>query len=143
MPSFFNFQVGDSSRAPNPNDSSPLLGRFRAVPQRNSVIGRRTSIGRGLGLAYGSVFGGLDGGEDSEDGEDEGVGGGAGWTAWRRWGRDLWMEPKQAAVAKAVNRWYSRWAVLVVLPAALVSLCLCLCIYIYGCVVLGRWDFLC
>jgi len=118
MPSFFDFQVGDSSRAPNNNDSSPLLGRFRAVPQRGSV-GRRRSFGRGLGLAYGTVFGVLDG-EDSEDGDEEGV------LSWKRWVKDLWMEPKQGAVARAVNRWWSRWTVLVVLPAALVSL---FCVY--------------
>jgi hypothetical protein len=35
--------------------------------------------------------------------------------------RDLWLEPKQAVVTKAVERWWNRWFVLAVLPAALVS----------------------
>jgi hypothetical protein len=129
MPSFFNFQTGDSSRAPT--DSSPLLGRFRAVPdaqrraQRNSLSllgawdGRRRSLGRGLGF-YGGTFarlgGGGDGEGEDEDGERENV-----VVGWGRWMRDLWIEPKQQAVARAVERWWVRWVVLAVLPAALVS----------------------
>jgi len=35
--------------------------------------------------------------------------------------RDLWIEPKQQAVTRAVERWWVRWVVLAVLPAALVS----------------------
>jgi hypothetical protein len=64
------------------------------------------------------VFG--DGDEDSDEGdlEIEDMG------RLQRWGRtqrDLWLEPKQAAVGKLMERWWSRWAVLVFLPAALVS----------------------
>jgi hypothetical protein len=129
MPSFFDFQQGSESRG-QANDSSPLLGRFRAVPDaqrigrrnsyRNSLLGSFTA-GRGFG--YGAVFGN---GDDSDEGdllESEDMG------ALRRWGRtqrDLWLEPKQAAVAKLVDKWWSRWAVLVVLPAALVSNIACL-----------------
>lgn len=35
--------------------------------------------------------------------------------------RDLWLDPKQAAVGRVVDKWWTRWTVLVVLPAALVS----------------------
>jgi hypothetical protein len=125
MPSFFDFQQGNEGRGPT-NDSSPLLGRFRAVPDaprrshRNSVgLLGGFPFARSLERGYGSVFGSLggeDGSDDDVDGEDIG--------AMRRWGRtqrDLWLEPKQAAVARIVNRWWSRWAVLVILPAALVS----------------------
>jgi hypothetical protein len=118
MPSFFTFQTGDSSRAPAPNDSSPLLGRFRAVPvqaHRNSLLGRRRS------LVWGNVFGALGGGADSDDSEDE-EDGIRGVRGWGRLMRDLWLEPKQVAVARAVERWWRRWGLLVVLPAALVSL---------------------
>lgn len=121
MPSFFNFQQG--SRENYVTDSSPLLGRFRAVPdaqrigrrnsQRNSLFG---SFAPGRGFGYTSVFGG---GDDSDEGnllENEDVG------RLRRWGkiqRDIWLEPKQAAVGQLVDKWWSRWAVLVFLPAAL------------------------
>jgi len=120
MASFFNFQTGDSSRALN--DTSPLLGRFRAVPdaqrqgRRHSLLGRKRSIGRGLGLAYGSVFGGIGAGSDDDSDDEDGA-----LKSWGRGIRDLWMEPKQSAVARAVDRWWSRWALLAVLPAALVS----------------------
>ena len=67
------------------------------------------------------VFGVAGAGDDSDegdlvDGEDMG--------ALKRWGRtqrDLWLEPKQAVVARVVDKWWTRWAVLAVLPAVLVS----------------------
>lgn len=51
MPSFFSFEQGSESRArPPASDTSPLLGRFRAVP-RDTGIGTRSSNRRGsLGL---------------------------------------------------------------------------------------------
>ncbi|KAG4411702.1 hypothetical protein IFR04_015156 [Cadophora malorum] len=126
MPSFFAFQQGTESRAPA-IESSPLLGRFRAVPdaQRRArrsnsggFLGSLTS-GRGLGSRYSLVFGVAGAGDDSDegdlvDGEDMG--------ALKRWGRtqrDLWLEPKQAVVARVVDKWWTRWAVLAVLPAVL------------------------
>lgn len=123
MPSFFDFQQGNETRGPA-NDSAPLLGRFRAVPDaqrrgsrshRNSLLGLWT--GRGSGRGYGSVFGAEDDDEDDlADTEDMG--------RLRRWGRihrDLWLEPRQTVVARLVDKWWSRWALLAVLPAALVS----------------------
>lgn len=121
MPSFFNFQQGNENRGPT-HDSSPLLGRFRAVPDaqrhgsrshRNSLLG--TWTGRGSGWGYGTVLGADD--DDSDILENEDMG------RLKRWGRtqrDLWLEPKQAVVARLVDKWWSRWALLAVLPAALV-----------------------
>lgn len=121
MPSFFNFQQGGESR--RDSESSPLLGRFRAVPdaqrigrrnsQRNSLFG---SFAAGRGFAYSRVFGDADDSDEGDLLENEDIG------LLRRWVRtDLWLEPKQAAVGKLVDKWWSRWAVLVILPAALVS----------------------
>ncbi|KAL7620330.1 hypothetical protein AAE478_009324 [Parahypoxylon ruwenzoriense] len=48
------------------------------------------------------------------------------WKAWRRFirfsrrnVRDLWVAPRQTAVKRVVDNWWSRWGVLVFLPAAL------------------------
>ncbi|CZR55337.1 uncharacterized protein PAC_05224 [Phialocephala subalpina] len=122
MPSFFDFQQGNETHGPA-TDSSPLLGRFRAVPDaqrhgsrshRNSLLG--LWIGRGSG-GYGSVFASNDDDDDEDDlADSEDMG------RLRRWGRiqrDLWLEPRQAVVAKLVDKWWSRWALLAVLPAAL------------------------
>ncbi len=68
-----------------------------------------------------------DGGGDDGDGLFDGDGDGeAPWMARQgtraaRRVRDLWLSPKQGAVRKVVDRWWSRWAVLVVLPAMLVG----------------------
>lgn len=53
----------------------------------------------------------------------------------KRWGRtqrDLWLEPKQAVVARVVDRWWTRWAVLAVLPAVLVSGASSFVVWIWG-----------
>jgi hypothetical protein len=88
MPSFFNFQQGSESRGGPATESSPLLGRFRAVPDaqrigrrnshRNSLLGSFTA-GRGFG--YAGVFGNRDDSDEGDllDNEDMG--------ALRRWGR--------------------------------------------------------
>lgn len=104
--------------------------------------------GPGGGRSYGSVFGdwfdssssdGEDGGTGtvrrrwgygfgSEDDRDEwtdrstGVGrlSRLGRKLWM-WALDVWVDPTQSAVKKVVGVWYSRWGVLVVLPASLVS----------------------
>ncbi len=39
----------------------------------------------------------------------------------RRTVRDLFITPRQKAVKRVVEKWWSRWGVLVILPAALVS----------------------
>jgi hypothetical protein len=113
MPSFFAFQQGSESYArPSTNESAPLLGRFRAVPDGHRGSGRRNSVGD---LLYGSIFGAF-GEEETHDGE-------YGWW-WARWRavRDLWIVPTRGAVAGAVERWWCRWLVLIVMPAAIVSI---------------------
>ena len=66
MPSFFQFTQGTESRF-RPNDTSPLLGRFRAVPPRSDLGPRRHSslgllaetLGNGRGsvhVGYGAVI---------------------------------------------------------------------------------------
>lgn len=161
MPSFFQFTQGTESRI-RPNDSSPLLGRFRAVPPRPG-LGRRRSSPLGLlsdqfGLAggRGSVhvgYGALIAAEleaeaaadDDNDSDGDryrvgrvgGSGGGGGahisgdgdedvatrlQRVWKRWIVDLWVHPRASAVKRMVDRWWSRYGLLVFLPAILVCL---------------------
>ncbi|KAJ2892802.1 hypothetical protein MKZ38_009369 [Zalerion maritima] len=176
MPTFFPFQSGSPTRprAWADSDSTPLLGRFRAVPgpPRRPQNRRRLSQ---LGLLSGSnspgasngsvhVEGGhghgtflgdysssdgdgepifrasgsarktsrkrrrrgtrwyYDDGDDSEGSEDEELGLGKLSRFGRvlgTWIHDVWVDPTQSAVRKVVGVWYTRWGVLVVLPAAL------------------------
>lgn len=153
MPSFFSFEQGNESRARFPaTDTSPLLGRFRAVPRDGRVstntTNRRGSLGLltraswrnsvHIGHGYGAL---LAAGLEDEYGGGGGSGSGAGsssddrdedefedetrprWTRWcrRRWRKveDLWITPRQSAVRKVTCAWWSRWLLLVVLPAAL------------------------
>ncbi|EKD18185.1 uncharacterized protein L3040_007645 [Drepanopeziza brunnea f. sp. 'multigermtubi'] len=124
MPSFFAFQQGTESRAPA-SESSPLLGRFRAVPDAQRQARRSSShgllgnfTGRNFGGRYSLVFGNA----DSDDSDEGSLLGGEDMGALKRWARtqrDLWLEPKQAVVAKVVDKWWTRWTVLAILPAAL------------------------
>lgn len=121
MPSFFAFQQGAESRGHGASDSSPLLGRFRAVPAGSGRRAHRNSfLDRLSGSAsYGSLgrsVGDVSGDGDTVDWEDEGYM----QRCWRGM-RDLWLEPKHHAVGRVVDNWWSRWAVLAVLPAAVVS----------------------
>lgn len=133
MPSFFNFQQGrESQYHVSASDSSPLLGRFRAVPQRNSLLLSGSALLgsiKGFGESYigygtaGSSWNGpvVGDGEQEHYGVDED--GLVGWARrWLRLQEDLWLEPKQVAVARVVSRWWSRWMVLVGMPAVLVSM---------------------
>lgn len=141
MPSFFQFTQGTESRV-RPNDSSPLLGRFRAVPprpdfgvRRNSQLGLLSDSLAGLGGGRGSVhvgYGALLAAQlgDESDSEDECIRRDgrlelaahvSAWDRlWQRWVVDLWVEPRQSAVRKVVDRWWSRYGLLVFMPAALV-----------------------
>ncbi|KAJ4312781.1 hypothetical protein N0V84_009758 [Fusarium piperis] len=139
MPSFFQFTQGTESRV-RPNDSTPLLGRFRAVPPRPGVVPRRPSQ---LGLlsssaafenrgsvhilGYGAVASSavaaelahIDdaGSTTSSDGlEDERT---AWERAWQRWVLDIWVDPRQSAVKRVVDKWWSRYGFLVLMPALL------------------------
>ncbi|KAJ4997435.1 hypothetical protein K4K48_006904 [Colletotrichum sp. SAR 10_66] len=128
MPSFFQFTQGNESRTRFTSDSSPLLGRFRAVPQDSDVSGRRRrsstlglfSNNRGsVHVGYGALLSaaGLDNNDDGADRVDlEDL------SLWQRtWRRivDVWVEPKQSAVKKVVDVWWSRYGCLVLMPAAL------------------------
>ncbi|KAL2675328.1 hypothetical protein Neosp_011512 [[Neocosmospora] mangrovei] len=139
MPSFFQFTQGSESRV-RPNDSTPLLGRFRAVPPRPGVVPRRHSQlgllsstaafdGRGSVhiLGYGAVpssavaaeLAHIDdaGSTTSSDGlEDERT---AWERAWQRWVLDIWVDPRQSAVKRVVDKWWSRYGFLVLMPALL------------------------
>lgn len=155
MPTFFQFTQGTESHV-RPNDTTPLLGRFRAVPPRQDAAGagaRRSTNGHGIvpglsllsrssssaaallgGDGRGSVhvgYGGaalaaslIHGGGGDEEGseelelEDELT---AWERAWQRWVLDIWVEPRQAAVRRVVDKWWSRYGFLVLAPALLVG----------------------
>ncbi|ROW07775.1 hypothetical protein VMCG_03412 [Cytospora schulzeri] len=148
MPAFFSFEQGSETRTRAPSDTSPLLGRYRAVPRYQNQNhnpdagagrrGRRGSLGlltreswRGsVHIGYGAsdlLATGLadDGGEGDDTGYDDDFDGDAKerFVAWcrKRWKgiNDLWITPTQGAVRNVTSAWYSRWFVLVVLPAAL------------------------
>lgn len=131
MPSFFTFQQGNESRTNLlTQETSPLLGRFRAVPvdtarrvrHRNSLTFLSSVYG------YGSIFGapGEDGDERDynrdEDSDDEDDGSLRRWVLWLgRTLRDLWIEPRQSVVARSMDKWWTRWTLLMVWPAIFVS----------------------
>lgn len=160
MPSFFSFEQGNESRVRFPaTDTSPLLGRFRAVPRdgrahsttTTTTTNRRGSLGLltraswrnsvHIGHGYGALLAAGLADDHHQDGSGGGGGGGSSsddrdeddlfedetkprWARWcRRWWKkkveDLWITPRQAAVRKATRMWWSRWLLLVVLPAAL------------------------
>ena len=132
MASVFQFTQGSESRV-RPNDSSPLLGRFRAVPPRPGLSQRRSSnLGVGLlsdrllgseggrgsvHVGYGALvaaqIAGVDDDYDQDDYDD------APSRLWRGWVMDLWVNPQQGPVKKMVDRWWSRYGLLVFVPAVL------------------------
>lgn len=147
MPSFFSFEQGNESRARH-TDASPLLGRYRAVPttNRRGSLGLLTRaswrnsvhVGHGYGALLAAGLGGGDGGggngngnggsssDDDDDTDadrmgDEGRSRLVAWLrkTWRRRVRNVWITPTQGAVRRLAAAWYSRWFVLVVMPAAL------------------------
>ncbi|GAW16124.1 hypothetical protein ANO14919_055470 [Xylariales sp. No.14919] len=169
MPEFFPFIPGTetgagASRFHGADSTSPLLGRFRAVPPRQpsssaSIFSARwqqsssgpgplrssarlnpllNTPGRGsVHVGYGALIAaGLDddgdgdwgSGDDDEDEDDEEQGG-RGYKAARLWrmvvrrtrrnAEDLWVAPRQGAVRRVVETWWSRWGLLVLLPAVL------------------------
>ncbi|KAG5985415.1 hypothetical protein E4U55_002336 [Claviceps digitariae] len=144
MPSFFQFTQGTESRV-RPIDTAPLLGRFRAVPpqrRRSSQFGllsdRFSSVtgdGRGsVHVGYGALVASqlLDNDDDDndaigndnddDDDDDDNNDDHDTWISrifWRRWVMDLWVHPKQTAVKRMVGRWWTRYGLLVFLPAAL------------------------
>lgn len=142
MPTFFSFEQGNETQTRHPNDTSPLLGRYRAVPRHPDGRGnRRGSLGlqtheswRGsVHVGYGATALlatglGLEDTGDDTDGDDDDYDDfdhdrRKRLVAWcnKRWKgiNDLWITPTQGAVRRLTSVWYSRWFVLVVLPAAL------------------------
>ncbi|KAK4218265.1 hypothetical protein QBC37DRAFT_369212 [Rhypophila decipiens] len=143
MPTFFSFQQG-SENAQNVRyhaEASPLLGRFRAVPRPSERTPRQTRSNSHLGLlsagyrgsvhvGYGAlVAAGLESGDSDDEfdsADEEELLEAGGFPLWAHRLRrfihkmnDLWVNPKASAVTKLVDVWWSRWGVLVVLPAAL------------------------
>ena len=150
MPPVFSFQQGSETAPLRHNaDASPLLGRFRAVPRsenstpsRSGPNSRRGLLSAGfrgsVHVGYGSLLatGLVDGEDDYEDDEAEsGVDsdsdtytekGGLARLVWFcrrrvRRAQHTWVNPRASAVMAVVDQWWSRWTVLVVLPALLVS----------------------
>ncbi|KFA63884.1 hypothetical protein S40285_06804 [Stachybotrys chlorohalonatus IBT 40285] len=141
MPSFFQFTQGTESRV-RPVDTSPLLGRFRAVPpppatraalrRRSSQLGLLSdrlvaSAGRGsVHVGYGAIIAAqLDDDHDDDD-EIDAHDGPPGFDElsrwqwlWQRYIIDLWVNPRQAAVKRVVDKWWSRYGLVVFLPALL------------------------
>ncbi|KAK3942775.1 hypothetical protein QBC46DRAFT_255544 [Diplogelasinospora grovesii] len=154
-PTFFSFQQGDENtqhgRGWYHTESSPLLGRFRAVPRfppldtGNNVpmSPSRRGIRRGNDHWRGSVHVGYGAAllETVADEEEENESSGdsdidideeyyRSQRLWvpvllcksRRWLRRLehtWVNPKATVVRRLVDVWWTRWGVLVVLPALL------------------------
>ncbi|PFH57984.1 hypothetical protein XA68_14308 [Ophiocordyceps unilateralis] len=118
--SFFQFTQGTEAHT-RPNDSSPLLGRYRAVLPRHGHRGAgRLSANDRLG-GRGSVhvgYGALMAAELAEDDDEEQQQHAD--PSLRAWLLHLWVVPRQSAVKRVVDRWWSRYGLLVVLPAVLV-----------------------
>jgi len=140
MPTLFQFTQGTESRVRFNPDSSPLLGRFRAVPRpdlgrRRSSHGLFSSLRGSVNAGYGSILSsGFGFGSESNDANSDAGSDGSlfdddedapRWQVWWRWtvkkAFDLWIEPRQAPVKRVVERWWSRFGVLVVMPALLVG----------------------
>ncbi|KAJ4414152.1 hypothetical protein N0V85_003270 [Neurospora sp. IMI 360204] len=156
LPNFFSFEQG-SERAQGryQNESTPLLGRFRAMPggpgrrrESDDQMGLLTAGWRGsVHVGYGALMAAAaegdgeyddSGSEDEDDSEGDGMldsgflGAGTlhGSTLTRRVmikklnraRRRLyytWVDPKASVIRRVVEHWWSRWFVLVVLPAVL------------------------
>lgn len=148
MPSFFSFQQGDEESARyNPDAASPLLGRFRFLPgdqqqpptrqggrrhghraPGGSLLSTANAARNSVHVGYGALLaaqleaeaeGGVDGREHHDD--DDGTRGFLSRTvrtAWRSLD-ELWITPRPGPVRRVVDKWWSRWALLVVLPALL------------------------
>lgn len=144
MPSFFQFTQGSETRFRPADASSPLLGRFRAVPprpgldqrhRRHSQLGLladRVGDGRGsVHVGYGALLAAeleAEAAAADDDDDDDGNGGNGGFDddrsvtqrLWQAYVVDLWIDPRQTAVRRVVERWWSRYGLLVFLPALLV-----------------------
>ncbi|KAL3958664.1 hypothetical protein ACCO45_006826 [Purpureocillium lilacinum] len=105
MPSFFQFTQGSETRFRPADASSPLLGRFRAL----GLLADRVGDGRGsVHVGYGALLAAeleAEAAAADDDDDDDGNGGNG--------------DPRQTAVRRVVERWWSRYGLLVFLPALL------------------------
>ena len=130
MPSFFDFNEGTETGARLGQDSTPLLGRFRAVPDRNNSLRQKQSVGdlfsnfAGGSLGYGGLW--RTRSNTTEPEQDD-------WTTdaeldlsglgkVMRSIKEVWIKPERRAVGWVLDRWWLRWLVMVGLPALIVSL---------------------
>lgn len=144
MPQFFSFQQGSETNQARQNaETTPLLGRFRAVPrpQQPGLPGLSPRRSRSASAAHlsllsagyrGSVHVGygalltaeLEDGDDDDWDEEEYYALDGRWERLVWWSRRLWKKmehtfitPKGVVVKRTVDLWWSRWTVLVVFPA--------------------------
>ncbi|KAH0536580.1 hypothetical protein FGG08_006564 [Glutinoglossum americanum] len=114
MPAFFSFQQGTESRV-RQDQESPLLGRFRALPAGDRRS-RRRSVGdlfagfRRHSVNYGTLGDGTGDGDIQEEGMQ--------WSGVSKV-KYLFVEPREDAVKAVVERWWSRWMLLILLPAGI------------------------
>lgn len=139
MSSFFQFTQGTESHHARPSDSSPLLGRFRAVPPRPGLGqnrygqlglfgdrlaangGGRGSVHVGYGVLVAAELEAAQQEEEEEGHDDHEDNRPPRWKrSWRAYTLDLWVVPRHSAVRKVVDAWWSRYGLLVLLPAILV-----------------------
>ncbi|RKF63407.1 Uncharacterized protein OnM2_025076 [Erysiphe neolycopersici] len=126
MPSFFNFQEDAESGGPV-NEATPLLGRFRAVPNTNRSLGKNSFKHR---ISHG--FPGLR--LQNTDylkihinaarrySHDSCATGAKDLGRINRWGnimKNFLLEPEPKIVRKVVEQWWSRWVILIILPSTL------------------------
>lgn len=128
MPSFFNFQEDAESGGPV-NETTPLLGRFRAVPNTNRSLGKNSFTRRispelsGFKLQSADYLN-IHINAARRFSHESCASGAKDPGRLKRCGKilkNLLLEPEPKTVRKFVEQWWSRWVVLIILPSALVS----------------------
>jgi len=89
------------------------------------AVGGSGARGPGAGNGYPGDNDDDDSDSDTEDELFYAAEGGFELLSWRlrklwKWFEDTWVSPREKAVRRVTDPWWSRWLVLVVLPAALV-----------------------
>lgn len=142
MPTIFAFEQGSDTRSRPPPDSESLrYGRFRAYSPASAAAVGKASSGGGDGGSRGGVAGlfsvfapqrhsygsiniatGHELNEDDSDGDDddEDNGNGGDDDDRRFWLDRMLISPRPRTVRRIVRLWYTRWGVLVLLPAVVV-----------------------
>ncbi|POS86570.1 hypothetical protein EPUL_002074, partial [Erysiphe pulchra] len=126
MPSFFNFQEDAESGGPV-NETTPLLGRFRAVPNTNRSFGKNSYTHRipqefsGFGKQSVSSLN-IHINSTRRYSHDSCASGVKDLGRLKRWGKilkSLLLEPEPKTVRNFVEKWWSRWVILIILPSVL------------------------